>query len=357
MNHFKEIAARLSDFGIDAMMLTHQANRFYASGLDSTGTDGLCVVTRNKTYYLTDSRYIEHAQEVVTGAVVECISIKKGYEDFLKEIIASCGITKLGYEENFLTVALFERYKKALPCELVASEKLVTELRQTKSAEEIECIVAAQRIAERALDEICGFIQPGMTEKEIAAKLIYDMLRFGADKLSFEPIVVAGPNGSLPHGVPGLRKVQKGDFITMDFGCMIGGYCSDMTRTVALGEPSDEMRKVYQTVLDAQLAGIALMKAGVKGAEVHQAGADIIEQAGYGAYFGHGFGHSVGVEIHEGPNASPKGTAPLPAGAVVTAEPGIYLPGKFGVRIEDMVHITEQGPDNLTLAKKELLIL
>jgi len=357
MNHLNEISVKLAEFGIDAMMLTHQANRFYASGVDATGTDALCVVTRSKHFYITDSRYIEDAQAKVSGAEVKCTSHTVSYGDYLKEIIASCGISKMGYEENYMTCALLQKYEAELDCSFVPAEKLVTDLRQSKGEEEVACIVAAQRIAEGALAEIVKFIQPGMTEREIAAKLVYDMLRFGADKMSFEPIVVAGPNGSLPHGHPSDRPVQKGDFITMDFGCMVGGYCSDMTRTVALGEPTEEMRKVYDTVLKAQLAGIELMTVGVIGYEIHNAAAKIIGDAGYGAYFGHGFGHSVGIEIHEGPNAAPKGTVAIPEGAVVTAEPGIYLPGRFGVRIEDMVLFTKEGPVNLTEAPKELLVL
>ena len=357
MNHLNEISAKLAELGVDAMMLTHQANRFYASGVDATGTDALCVVTRSKHYYITDARYIEEAQKKVVGAVVQCTSHTVNYTDYLKEIIASCGISKMGYEENYLTCAGLQKYEADLDCTFVPVEKIVTDLRQSKGEDEVACMVAAQRIAERALDEILTFIKPGMTEREIAAKIVYDMLRFGADKISFDPIVVAGPNGSLPHGHPGDRPVQSGDFITMDFGCKVGGYCSDMTRTVALGEPSEEMRRVYDTVLRAQLAGIELMQVGVIGYEIHNAAAKVIGDAGYGAYFGHGYGHSVGIEIHEGPNAAPKGTVPIPAGAVVTAEPGIYLPGQFGVRIEDMIHFTAKGPVNLTEAKKELLVL
>lgn len=357
MNHLKEIAERLADYGIDAMMFTHQPNRFYAAGVDATDTDALCVVTRTRCFYITDSRYFEMAEREVKGAVVKNTGAGRGYLEYLREIVAQGGILKLGYEEHRMSCALYESYSQGLDCQLVPAESIATDLRQVKHAEEIDSIVAAQRIAERALDEVMGFIKPGMSEKEIAAKLVYDMLRFGADKMSFDPIVVAGPNGSLPHGVPGLRPVRQGDFITMDFGCMVNGYCSDMTRTVALGEPSDEMRLVYNTVLEAQLAGISYMRAGTPGSDVHKAATNVIDLAGYGAYFGHGFGHSVGIEIHEGPNASPRNDAPLPLNAVVTAEPGIYLPGKFGVRIEDMILIGEEEPINLTMAAKELVIL
>ena len=183
------------------------------------------------------------------------------------------------------------------------------------------------------------------------------MLAGGAENMSFDPIVASGPNGSMPHAVPTDRKIQEGDFVTMDFGCIYQGYCSDMTRTVAVGHVTEEMEKVYHTVLQAQLAGIAAAKAGATGHDVDAAARKVIEDAGYGPYFGHSFGHSVGVEIHEAPNATPANNNPLPLGAAVSAEPGIYLPGRFGVRIEDLVVLQEGGCQDITLAKKDLLIL
>ena len=236
-------------------------------------------------------------------------------------------------------------------------DELVDALRAAKDEGEIALMTKAQEITDRAFSEILKFIQPGMTEQEIAAKLQYDMLRFGAEKMSFDPIVVSGPNGSLPHGIPSAKQVQQGEFITMDFGCKYGGYCSDMTRTVALGEPTGEMRKVYQTVLEAQLAGIAVTKAGVPGKSIDAAARKVIEDAGYGEYFGHGYGHSLGIEIHESPNANTRDETLLPVGAVVSAEPGIYLPGKFGVRIEDVTVLTADGCMVLTKSPKELIIL
>ena len=183
------------------------------------------------------------------------------------------------------------------------------------------------------------------------------MLHYGASDMSFDPIVVSGPNSSLPHGVPSERVIQGGEFVTMDFGCIYKGYCSDMTRTVAVGSATEEMQQVYQTVLSAQLAGIAAARAGVLGCEIDRAAREVIAAAGYGNCFGHGFGHGIGVEIHEAPTASPAYEKPMPAGAVISAEPGIYLPGKFGVRIEDMILLTEDGCRNLTRASKELTIL
>ena len=196
-----------------------------------------------------------------------------------------------------------------------------------------------------------------MTEKEIAARLQYLMLHFGAEKMSFDPIVAGGSNGSMPHAVPTDRKIREGEFVTMDFGCVYGGYCSDMTRTVCVGQPTEEMRQVYEVVLSAQLAGIAAARAGATGTEIDGTARKVIEQAGYGEFFGHGTGHGVGVEIHEQPRVSPRSQEILAPGHLVTAEPGIYLPGLFGVRIEDMVLITEDGSRGLTHAPKNLIVL
>ena len=215
----------------------------------------------------------------------------------------------------------------------------------------------AQWIAEQALEDVLKQIKVGVSELDLAAELTYRMMRWGGAKNSFDPIVVSGPNSSLPHGVPTERKIKPGDFVTMDFGCIYEGYCSDMTRTVAVGWASDEMKKVYQLVLKAQEAGIAAARAGIPGKEIDAVARRVIEQGGYGAYFGHGFGHSLGVEIHEPPHLNLSGTKPLPVGAVVSAEPGIYLPGRFGVRIEDVLYLREEGCENLTHAPKNLYII
>ena len=194
-------------------------------------------------------------------------------------------------------------------------------------------------------------------EKRVAAEITYRLLLHGAQGNSFDPIVVGGANSSMPHGVPGDYVLQKGDFLTMDFGCLLEGYCSDMTRTIAVGEPTEEMRRVYNIVLQAQEAGIAAYHAGVKGCEVDAAARKVISDAGYGEYFGHSFGHSLGLDIHESPNAAPSEQRSLPAGAALSAEPGIYLPGKFGVRIEDVCIVTEDGCENITHSPKELIVL
>ena len=355
MNHFQSVADRLSAYDLDGFLVLSEPNRLYVTGFPSTA--GAALVTEEGSWFFTDSRYIEAARRAITGAEVRENTAKQTTLTQVEELIRSRGLRRVGYEDAYLTVAELRRLEEKLRCELVPATRLLLELRAVKDPEEIQQMIAAQRIAEKALAEVLDFIRPGRTEREIAAFLQYRMLLGGGEKMSFDPIVVSGPNGSMPHGVPGDRPVGEGDFITMDFGCVYGGYCSDMTRTVAVGHVTEEMERVHAVVLEAQQAGITAARAGITGAAVHNAAAAVINRAGYGPYFGHAFGHSLGVEIHESPNATPSNEESLPAGAVISAEPGIYLPGRFGVRIEDVIIIEERGCRDITLADKELLIL
>lgn len=356
MSRFQKIAGKLGEYGLDAIMITSMPNRQYATGFRSTA--GMAIVTREKSYFFTDSRYMEAAGKRITGAELRLNTPDHTMNQLAGEVIQECGIKRLGFEERYATVADCDDWKRQLSgVELVPATELLLSLRSAKEPEEIESMIAAQRIAEKALGEALDFIRPGVSEKEISAYLQYRMLCHGAERMSFEPIVVSGVNGSMPHGVPSEKKVEDGDFITMDFGCVYGGYCSDMTRTVAIGHVTEEMERVYNTVLEAQTAGISAAKAGVTGRAVHEAAADVIARAGYGEYFGHGFGHSLGVEIHENPRAAVTNDKPLYAGVVISAEPGIYIPGKFGVRIEDVVVIEESGCTDITKAPHELIIL
>ena len=357
MNHFDKIAAALPAAGLDGVLLTGEHNRFYASGFASTGADGVALVTQKGNFYFTDSRYIEAAENVVENAAIGMVRRGKGYVACINEAIELTGIKRVGFEDETMTVAGHRLYSEALRAELLPASAFMQNLRARKDARELECLEQAQRIAEKALAQILTELRPGITEKEVAARLQYLMLHFGAEKMSFDPIVAGGPNGSMPHAVPGMRKVREGDFITMDFGCVYKGYCSDMTRTVALGRPSDEMRNVYDIVLQAQLAGIAAAKAGVTGAVIDGAARKVIQDAGYGSCFGHSFGHSLGIDIHEAPNAAPGNDKPMPDGAVISAEPGIYLPGRFGVRIEDVMILRPDGAQVITKAPKALLVL
>ena len=354
MTHFEKIAAKLTDRGLDAMLVTSEPGEFYAVGFHG---EGVALITPGKTWYWTDSRYIESAQNLIAGAEVALPPKGKNYYTLVAELVKENNIAKLGFEEQYMSVRSHTAWTKAVEAEFVPASDLLTTLRQVKDADELAAMKEAQRITDEALLEILNFIKPGLTESEVAARLTYIMARKGAERNSFDPIVACGPNGSKPHAVPGPAVIQNGQFVTMDFGCVVNGYCSDMTRTVAVGQPSEEMEFVYNTVLKAQLAGIAAAHAGVTGKEVHEAGAKVIEEAGYGEYFGHGFGHSLGIEIHEDPGFHTRNDKPIPAGALLSAEPGIYLPGKFGVRIEDVIMLTEDGCIDITHSPKQLIIL
>lgn len=354
MSNLEKLQKLLND-QVQALLLTSQVSRHYAAGYDVH--EGVAVIGRQACFYFTDSRYIEVAEENLPGFCVREMNREHLYPALIEEAMAELGAQTLGIEEDYLTHGEYLYYERKLPAKLIPYQKEISELRQVKESWEIEKIKQAQKITDTAFTELCRILRPGMTEKEVAAELIYLLLKNGADGLSFDPIVVSGPNSSKPHGVPSDRKLEWGDFITMDFGAKLDGYCADMTRTVALGFVSEQMHRVYDTVLQAQEAAIAATKAGVTGADVDGTARLIIEKAGYGKYFGHGYGHGVGLEVHEGPNCSPSNTLPLPAGAVCSAEPGIYLPGKFGVRIEDLVVITQDGCENITKSPKKLIVI
>ena len=355
MKNIEKYQSLLETGEVDALLLTSVYNRLYAA--QYRVAEGVAVVTREGAYYFTDSRYIEAAEKNLKGFTVRMTHPGSSEIERINEVIGEHTIKKLGFEEADMTYKTFLEFQHALHAVLVPMQKKIDAFRASKEPWEIELMRKAQEITDQTFSELCKIIQAGMTEKELEAELLYRLYKHGAEGPSFDPIVVSGPNTSLPHGVPGERKLEFGDFITMDFGCIYGGYCSDMTRTVALGFVSEEMDKVYKTVLKAQLAGIAATKAGVAGRDIDGAARKVIADAGYGDCFGHGYGHSLGILIHEAPNANTRNDQPMPAGAVVSAEPGIYLPGKFGVRIEDVTVITETGCEVLTKSPKNLIIL
>ena len=355
MNHLNAITAQLDAYQLDALCITSQPGEYYAVGLKG---EGVVLVTRQGCHYFTDSRYIELAQNTVTNADVTMVTPHQDHLALASLVLEHYGLKRVGIEEAYLTVERWQKMKTAFTAdtELVPAGKLLTELRSAKTEEELAVMQKAQDITDQVFAEICEFLHAGVTESEVAAQLTYLQMKHGAEGNSFPPIVASGANGSMPHAIPTAKPIQKGEFVTMDFGCIYQGYCSDMPRTVAIGQPSDEMRRVYDAVLEAQLAGIAAAKAGVPGCDVHNAAWDVLKKYGYGDYFGHGFGHSLGIEIHESPNANRANTKPLPAGAVLSAEPGVYLPGKFGVRTEDVIFLTETGNRILTHAPKHLII-
>ncbi len=344
----------LLDGEVDGLLLTSRYSRHYGAEFDIA--EGVAIVTKTGCRYFTDSRYIESAENGIQGFEVKCVD-RIGYFKLLNDAIADFDVHTLGYEENYLTVAEFKGFEQYLQAKLVPYNKQINGFRGVKEAWELELMRKAQAITDKAFAEVLPRIKIGMTELELQAELIYCLYKNCATGLAFDPIVVSGPNTSLPHGVAGERKIQAGDFITMDFGALYRGYCADMTRTVAVGYATEEMEKVYNTVLEAQLAGLAITKAGVPGRDIDGAARKVITDAGYGDYFGHGYGHSLGMEVHESPSPNARNTEPMPAGAYASAEPGIYLPGKFGVRIEDSVIYTEDGYENPVTSPKHLIVL
>lgn len=342
----------------EGYFISSPENRFYFTEFPST--DGWLIVSQKESVFLTDSRYIEAAQAKAKG----CTEVL-GSEDILEQMVPLCarlGINHLFVETGRITLGFYNRLcEKLSAVEVTGTERLgdeIDKLRAVKCREEVDCIIRAQRIAEKAFEQILPMVKPGKTEKELARELNYAMMLNGADDISFETIAISGVKTSMPHGVPGDRKVGNGEFVTFDFGALVNGYHSDMTRTVAVGSISDKMAEVYNTVLKAQQASLNYIGPGKLCRQGDLAARNVIKKAGYGEYFGHSTGHGVGVEIHEMPRLSQRCKEEvLVPGNVVTVEPGIYLPGCFGVRIEDMVCITENGFDNLTNCPKELIIL
>lgn len=338
----------------EGVVVYDPSNMFYLSGY--TG-EGLVLVARGISAIITDFRYTEQAQAQAPGFEVLMTEKGKSHEDIAGALCASGGIDTLYYEDDFVTVHTFNALRESVrgvEWKVVGSE--IARLREIKDEDELALIRQACRITGEAFERILPHIKEGVTEKELALRLDFDMMSHGASKPSFSTIVAAGANGSLPHAVPGEYRLRRGDMITMDFGARYGNYCADMTRTVALGQVSDEQKAVYDTVLKAHLAVIDYVKPGVVCSDVDKVARDIIEKD-YPGTFGHGLGHGVGFEIHEWPRFG-RGDSTLAAeGMVVTDEPGIYLPAKYGVRIEDMLLVTADGCRSLTKSPKELICL
>lgn len=339
----------------EAALVYTPVNRKYLTGFASSL--GFLLVTKNDATLFVDGRYIIAAKQSAKNCRVELLD-KIGEQ--LREIINKQNINKLHVEDT-LTLRTVESFRKMLEGAEVLTDTglaaLVEELREVKTEAEIELITKAQRIAEKAFTETLPFIKPGVSEREIAAMLEYKCKCFGSEEPSFETIVVSGKKSAMPHGVPDGKLIENGDFVTMDFGAVVEGYHSDMTRTVAVGFATDKMIEVYETVLSAMEKAKEKIAEGVCCSEVDFAAREVIAQKGYGEYFTHSTGHSVGLEIHEAPNLSPKCEKKLVIGNVLTDEPGIYIENEFGVRIEDMVVVTKNGCKTITNCKNSLIIL
>ena len=342
----------LEEYG--ALLVTSKVNRQYMTGFDSSA--GALLMTAQGAWFITDTRYYEAAQSVVKGAKVLLSTKDEPYDKHIKEVLQNSKITTVGAEEATLTHAQYLEWGEKLEATLVKAQQFFIDKRAVKEPWELEQMKKAQKFSEKAFEEILPLISTGITEKELATELIYRILKSGADNIGFDPIVVSGTKSSLPHGVPGDKKISNG-FLTIDFGAKVNGYISDTTRTVCVGKPTDEMINVYDTVLRAQLTALSFAKGGQSGTDIDAAARNVIKDAGFGDYFGHGLGHGIGLEVHEKPNATYVEEFTIPVGAVITIEPGIYLPGKFGVRIEDTIYMTAAGNENITSLPKKLLVL
>lgn len=357
MNNFKNRTEAISNMleNNQAALVSDETSIFYFTGFPHS--EGYLLITKENSYLFVDFRYIEAATSLVKTS--EVIMFSNPYES-INKFISDGEISELYVEVDKLTLTSFKSMQRNLSASLSEDDKLtnaIRELRIIKSDDEVEKLKTAQNIAEKAYLEVLNFVKPGVTERQIALELEYLMKKQGAERIAFDLITVTGKKTSLPHGVPGDVEVNKGDFVTFDIGAVFEGYHSDMTRTVAVGEVSDEQREIYDIVLKAHLAGLDSVKAGVSCFDVDKVCRDIIKSHGYGEFFGHGTGHGVGLEIHEEPRVSPKGNEILRSGMIITVEPGIYLPDKFGVRIEDTVLVTEQGFESFAHIPKDLIII
>lgn len=353
------LRTRMSDEGFDAFIARDVSNVTYLTGFDGvwdTEPSSLVLVTLSDVRVITDSRFREAANAAAAGTATEVVVTSAGVWERAAEIIASGGPRSVAVESS-LPWSVVERVCEQITVPVTPVADWVEDLRVVKDAEEISRTAAAQEVTDSAFDHILGFIREGMSEVEVALELEFFMRSHGSEGVAFEPIVASGPNSALPHAKPGPRRVHSGDFLKMDFGARVGGYCSDMTRTVVVGSASEQQREIYAAVRAANLAGIEAVAAGRDGVEIDAAARAVIEAAGYGENFGHGLGHGVGLDIHEAPSVGPRATGSVPEGSIITIEPGIYIPGLGGVRIEDLIVVESHGARVLTRSTKDLLEL
>ena len=344
----------LDERSVDAILITRLPNVRYLTGF--TGSNAQLIVTAGTSVFFTDGRYTEQSRHEVSDA--ELVTYLGVFGEPLAEACERLGIERLGFEAHDVTVEGLEKLKAASPdVEFVPVGDPVGRLRWVKDPEELEMLREAQACSDRAFEDILDILAVGMTERQVSLHLEQALRRGGADALSFESIVAFGEQAAEPHHQPSHRVLEEGDVIKLDFGGLFGGYHADMTRTIAFGSPPPELRKIHDIVREAQQAGIDAVRPGVTGGEVDAAARKVIEDAGYGPRFSHGLGHGVGLEIHEGPNFARAGEDVIPVGAVMTVEPGIYVPGLGGARIEDMVEVVEGGCRVIGTSIRELVEL
>lgn len=355
MDNYVRVQEILKKLKLDAILISNGNNMRYVSGF--AGETGYVYISDKRHAVITDFRYTIQAEAEAEDYEVITIG-NGGYTETLNDVLTTDQVKRLGFESKNMLFADYEELRDSLKHkELVPVANEITAMRRIKTSRELECIKMAEAIGDKVFTEILDFIKPGMTELEVAAKLEYLLKVNGGQALSFPSIVASGVNSSMPHAVPSQKKIEKGDFLTMDFGCVYEGYCSDMTRTIVIGKASQKQKEVYETVSKAQLAALDFIKAGYKGKEIDKVARDIIYGAGYEGCFGHGLGHSVGLNVHENPRLSMLEEDIIEAGMTETVEPGIYIKGFGGVRIEDLVVVTENGCENFTFSDKRLIEL
>lgn len=354
-NRLNLVRDRVASHNADAALLTFLPNIQWACGF--SGSNGLLLVGSNDAVFVSDGRYETQARREVEGAEVHI----PGYNlyEYVEEANLLEDADTVLYQSDHVTVDRLEKLRdRFADVEWEGVSEFLTSPIASKDEEEIERIQSAQRTTDAVFEHLLDVIEPGLTEREVAAEIIYQHLRRGADKMSFDPIVASGPNAALPHARSSDRTIQEGDVLLIDMGCFKDGYASDMSRTLAIGEPSDQaFCEVYETVLKAQQSAIEAARSSMTGKELDAVARDVIEEEGYGDHFSHGLGHGLGLEIHEWPKLSYHVAHDLPEGAAVTIEPGIYLQDRFGVRIEDIVVLRENGCENLTNSPKELITI
>lgn len=355
MDNYLKIRNILEDLSLDAVLVSNPNNMQYISGF--TGATGYVFISNKARIIITDFRYTTQAEREAYGYEIYTID-NNGYVEAINNIISREEVKVLGFESEDILYSTYLNFKSKLVLDdFIPIKDELTRLRRIKTDKELEYIKMAEAIGDKTFTDILSYIKPGLTEIEIAARIEYLLKVNGGEGLSFSAIVASGINSSMPHAVASNKKIEHGDLLTMDFGCIYNGYCSDMTRTIVVGKASKKQKEIYNLVLDSQMAALNFIKAGVKGKDVDKIARDIIYNAGYEGCFGHGLGHSVGLFIHENPRLSMLEEDILEVGMAVTVEPGIYIKDFGGVRIEDLVIVTEEGHENYTFSTKELIEL
>ncbi|HDR4602538.1 MULTISPECIES: M24 family metallopeptidase [Bacillus] len=348
-----KIQNQLQNYEIDGLLITKKENRQYATGF--TGSAGVVLISADAAVFITDFRYVDQANSQIKNA--EIIMHKGNLEKEIANQVSKLNIQKLGIEENNMTLQQYKNLQKYVHTEMVQVCEIIENIRLIKDTHEIETMKIAANIADEAFYHILTFLKPGISENDVRDELEFFMRKKGATSSSFQIIVASGVRSSLPHGVASNKIIERGDIVTLDFGALYDGYCSDITRTVAIGEPSEEFKKIYSVVREALKRGTEAIKPGETAKRIDDITRNYIIENGYGQYFGHSTGHGLGLEIHEPLRLSQESKAILEEGMVVTVEPGIYIPNWGGCRIEDDIVITEDGYEVITKSNRDLIII